>query len=388
MGLDTILRQISQPQVVNTMGALGQSLLQGGQFKANQQQYEQKEQRFKEVTDQNALIAFTNDINSALSMGPGQAQDDIVKNALTKVPEGSAPHMVAQNILSMPGEQKQAMLKKAVEDGTRAGFLQPQAQPDQTSDIKNFEFAKSQGYTGSFTDFQKRDGVDRDARTAEIKNFEYGQKNPEFKEMRKKADESKLTDHELRLATMLANGDIDASQLPKRGGTYNKIVSGAKELNPELNIRSGTADYVLSKNPTFRQKAMTAEVLPDIMGHIVEAGKKVDFSNIRKFGNLQKFYKENVNDPDLVEYMALRNDGLMEIASVMRGAGMTDKAHEAEVEAMNPTLSPRGLDAWYKAQMKALKPRLKIINKIIEGKEKQKSKKVRRKYNPTTGGFD
>jgi hypothetical protein len=42
----------------------------------------------------------------------------------------------------------------------------------------------------------------------------------------------------------------------------------------------------------------------------------------------------------------------------MRGNGATDQAHQAEVEAMKPTLSPAALDAWMSGQMKSLVPRL------------------------------
>jgi len=181
------------------------------------------------------------------------------------------------------------------------------------------------------------------------------------------------TKREKDLANMLARNEIDISQLPKRGDSFNMIVAMAKQINPDLNVRELTSDFSLAKNPTFRQKAIVADSVDDIIDEVLRAGKKVDFSNIKAYGSFQKFVKEQRNDPALAEYMTLRNDGLMELAFVMRGAGMTDQAHKAEQEAMNPTMSPRALDAWARAQKRALKPRIERYNRITKtGQEEPK----------------
>lgn len=202
------------------------------------------------------------------------------------------------------------------------------------------------------------------------------------------------TKREKDLANMLARNEIDVSQLPKRGDSFNMIVAMAKQINPDMNVRELTSDFALAKNPTFRQKAIVAGSVDDIIDEVVKAGKKVDYSNIKAYGSFQKFVKEQSNDPALAEYMALRNDGLMELAFVMRGAGMTDQAHKAEQEAMNPTMSPRALDAWANAQKRVLKPRLDRYNRITktgQGKKPEpagKGKPGRLVYNPKTGGFE
>jgi hypothetical protein len=184
------------------------------------------------------------------------------------------------------------------------------------------------------------------------------------------------TKREKDLANMLARNEIDVSQLPKRGDSFNMIVAMAKQINPDMNVRELTSDFALAKNPTFRQKAIVAESVDDIIDEVVRAGKKVDYSNIKAYGSFQKFVKEQSNDPALAEYMTLRNDGLMELAFVMRGAGMTDQAHKAEQEAMNPTMSPRALDAWANAQKRVLKPRLDRYNRITKTGQGKKPEPV------------
>lgn len=169
-----------------------------------------------------------------------------------------------------------------------------------------------------------------------------------------------------RVAQQVAQGGAVPGQIPKRGTAYLKIMSRALEINPKLDMRTADADYSLAKNPSFRQRAITAEALPEVMENMVEAGKRVNFSDVRFIGNVQRWMKGQFNDPDFTEYMALRNDGLMEIASVMRMNGVTDKATELEAEAANPTMSPKALDAWLKAQTTALEARLRIQRPIIK----------------------
>ena len=50
---------------------------------------------------------------------------------------------------------------------------------------------------------------------------------------------------------------------------------------------------------------------------------------------------------------------------------MTDQAHKAEQEAMNPTMSPKALDAWARAQKRALKPRLERYNRITKTRQEK-----------------
>ncbi len=161
----------------------------------------------------------------------------------------------------------------------------------------------------------------------------------------------------------VATGKLDPNRINSRTAA---ILADAFLKNPNQDMAKLSADISLSRNATFRQRAMTAEVLPEIMGNMVEAGKKVNFSNYEPIGRMQLFLKGKVNDPDLAYYMTQRNDALMTIAGVMRGSGMTDQAHKAEIEAQAPTMAPAALDAWMAAQMKSLGPRLKLNASITK----------------------
>jgi hypothetical protein len=134
--------------------------------------------------------------------------------------------------------------------------------------------------------------------------------------------------------------------------------------NPLFNFNQANADASLQKNPTFAQRAISLESLPEVMTTMTTLGKKVGYDDVKFVGQAQKWLRGETNDPDLTEYMTVRNDALMNIASTMRGVGMSDKAHEAEIEAAAPTMSPKALDAWFHGQMSVLTPRLKRTQRV------------------------
>lgn len=161
------------------------------------------------------------------------------------------------------------------------------------------------------------------------------------------------------------NGAVPMGKLnpDKINSRTAKFLAQAFLLNPDQDMNRLASEGSMMRNAAFMNRAITVESLPDIMQNMVNAGKKVGFSDVKIVGRLQKWSKGELNDPALTEYMTIRNDALMNIASAMRGAGMSDKAHEAEIEAASPSMSPAALDAWLKGQMETLRPRLKRMER-------------------------
>ena len=142
-------------------------------------------------------------------------------------------------------------------------------------------------------------------------------------------------------------------------GKNAKSLAQALMADPNANLSVLSGQSRLMTNPTYQQKVMLAEALPEVMSNMVEAGKKLNYSDIKVVGAMEAWRNGQLNDPAMTSYMVQRNDALMSIANVMRGVGMTDQAHRAETEVSSPTMSPKALDAWLEAQNKALAPRLK-----------------------------
>lgn len=163
------------------------------------------------------------------------------------------------------------------------------------------------------------------------------------------------------LGRAINEGRLDPTRINSRNA---HILASAEMNNPGMNFNRLHADAALQSNSTFQQRAMTLDALPQIISNVRDAGKKLDFSDVRTIGNMQGWVNGEFNDPNMTDYMTQRNDALMTIAGVMRGVGMSDKAHQAEIEAMHPTLSGPALDAWFHAQSTALAPRLKQAHRV------------------------
>lgn len=164
----------------------------------------------------------------------------------------------------------------------------------------------------------------------------------------------------------VTQGRVNPSQINARTAS---LIADAFMLNPNPDWTSLAGIAAIKKNATNMQKSLLVQSLPEIMTNMVDTGKKIGFSDNRTIGKMQQFIRGEFNDPDYAEYMSQRNDALMTIAGVMRSVGMSDKAHEAEVEAASPTMSPAALDGWLRGQKKSLEPRLKIAEKFTKSNE-------------------
>lgn len=163
------------------------------------------------------------------------------------------------------------------------------------------------------------------------------------------------------------NGSVTKGLLDpyKVNGRTAKLFAGAAIANPNLDLNKYAQDSAVMRNVQTVNKARQIEMMPEILQNIVTAGKKVNFSDSQFVGAVEKFAKGQMNDPDFVNYMTQRNDGLLTLAGVMRGNGATDMSTKMENEAYHPTLSPSALDGWMTAQMKALEPRLRNAATIL-----------------------
>ena len=160
-------------------------------------------------------------------------------------------------------------------------------------------------------------------------------------------------------------GRLDPARINSRTAP---ILAQMEQNTPGMNFNRLHADAALQSNATFQQKAMSVDMLPGLLQNVTSLGKKLNggtgYNDLKTVGMMQQFMNGQTNDPDYTEYMTARNDTLLRLASVMRGTGMSDQAHTAEVEAMAPTLAPYALDAWLKGQMSVVTPLLARQNRI------------------------
>lgn len=174
---DVILGRTAAPPTVDVAGSLGAGSRTGSQFGALARQAQQQKQRFADETNQNKLIEMANGLNTALTFGPGQAQDDILKSVLSTATPGTAPAVALSNVLSNPNPiEKQNLLQKMVQNAQQRGLLGAMPKAEKTAEQIEREVAEKE-------------------KTQDIKEFEYGLLHPEFalrKKEEKDAEQTRL----------------------------------------------------------------------------------------------------------------------------------------------------------------------------------------------------
>lgn len=168
-----------------------------------------------------------------------------------------------------------------------------------------------------------------------------------------------LSDEDSALLNKAVNdGRLNPDRINSR--TAGVFASLEHQNGGTINYNAEAAKSAAQRNVGLQSKMVGYEAMPTILSHMTTLGKALEngtgYSDNRTVGRIQKFWNGEFNDPAYQEYMTVRNDALMKIASLMRGQGMSDQAHTAEIEAAAPTLSPLALDAWLKGQMSSLKP--------------------------------
>lgn len=182
--LATILSQISSPTVGNPIGAVGQGMQAVAGIMSERQkqgllaqQATQQAAKFKEETDQNKLIDMANDLNTALAVGRGVEQDNILKNALSKATPGTAPAISINAALSNPNpEEKEKLLKMMVDNAQQRGLLKPRPEATKTPEQIEREIKV------------KERQAEASGKTEDIKEFEYAEANPDFALKKREAE--------------------------------------------------------------------------------------------------------------------------------------------------------------------------------------------------------
>lgn len=174
-------------------------------------------------------------------------------------------------------------------------------------------------------------------------------------------------------------GVVDTGRYnPEKLHKWNAAAIADAEIN-----NPGMTDFLavagkakLTTNAKFQQTVADLKVMPNIIDKVEEAGKKLDFSNLKAYGSVEEWAANQTNSPELTRYMTLRNDIIMTLGKALRGT-MTDKAQALEEEAFAKTLAGPALHEWAKAQKEAVQARLDEYEKFTEDKGTNKATQVR-----------
>ena len=154
---------------------------------------------------------------------------------------------------------------------------------------------------------------------------------------------------------------------------FEAAAERASELGKPLSVEDlRKMDFEATKNrSTGRtagsrltlQRKQNIEAAFGLLNDLKKTSNKLDYSQARFIGNIEKFKNGQLNDPIFTEYMSQRADALFVLGNALKQNGLTDKSIEVEEEAFNPTLSPKAFNAWYNTQLRALNRAAEEMNK-------------------------
>jgi|SRR5579864_7852746 len=172
----------------------------------------------------------------------------------------------------------------------------------------------------------------------------------------------------LRLSTTMPSADeqdainqaVADGRLDLRGVTNRnaKVIGEALLANPNLNAVQLHAVANLQANASAQQKAGLLQSIPTVLKGVHDAGVALKLSDLGPIGDAQVALAKATNDPKWVELANRRVDASQTLSAVMGAAGATNLRTTMEQKAAAENMSPRAWNAWMKAQIGGVLPRM------------------------------
>lgn len=155
-------------------------------------------------------------------------------------------------------------------------------------------------------------------------------------------------------AAVLA-GKLDPSKVNSRTAPiYEQLFTS----NPNIDAVQA---HAIAQGAAARVEQTTLanmQALPHTVQNVMEAGKALNYPDLQWAGQMERWVKGQVNDPQLANYMSQRNDATLSIAAALRGGQATEQAIRLEDQAHSPTYSPKAYEGWMRGQLTAALPKL------------------------------
>lgn len=134
------------------------------------------------------------------------------------------------------------------------------------------------------------------------------------------------------------------------GQTFGPKEAWSAEFNAVKNRATGST---AGGRATIARK-QNIEAAFGLLKDMEKTAAKLDYSDAKFIGSMERWKNGQLNDPLFTEYMTQRADSLFVLGNALKQNGLTDKSIEVEEEAYNPTLSPKAFKGWYNSQLRAL----------------------------------
>ncbi len=178
-----------------------------------------------------------------------------------------------------------------------------------------------------------------------------GQRNPTTNEWKQRAQGQNISinmptqEEATSIVQMVHDNGLDPTQIPKRGGVWNKAMAEWKKQYPNENINDYAA-FAKWKRDTSVNKSMT--LLDSIEPMLVEMEKlhgELGLSNFKDLNKMKVWIKDHTGDPKVARYETLMRNVVQELPPAMTGYFPTDTRITMELKNLETPRAPAQIGA-------------------------------------------
>jgi hypothetical protein len=235
-----------------------------------------------------------------------------------------------------------------------------------------------------------------ESRTVQEKQVE-GQRNTVTNEWKQRAQGQNISinvpsqEETSSIVQMVHDNGLDPTQIPKRGGVWNKAMAEWKKQYPQENINDYAA-FAKWKRDTSVNKSMTLlDSIEPMLVKMEQLHKSLGLSNFTDVNKMNVWLKQHTGDPRVAEYETYMRNVVQELPPAMTGYFPTDTRIQMELKNLETAKAPAQIGASISAVRDLVRVRRQQFNApswspLMKNQSKPESKRLT--YNLQTGELE
>jgi hypothetical protein len=193
------------------------------------------------------------------------------------------------------------------------------------------------------------------------------------------------------IVEMIHDNGLDPTQIPKRGGVWNKAMVEWKKQYPNENINDYAA-FAKWKRDTSVNKSMTLlDSIEPMLVEMEKLHKELGLSDFKDLNKMKVWIKDHTGDPKVAKYETFMRNVVQELPPAMTGYFPTDTRIKMELVNLETPKAPAQIGASISAVRELVRVRRQQFNSpswspLMKNQTKPEVKRLT--YNPTTGELE
>jgi hypothetical protein len=193
------------------------------------------------------------------------------------------------------------------------------------------------------------------------------------------------------IVQMIHDNGLDPSQVPKRGGTWNKVMSDWKKMYPQENINDYAAFARWKRDISVNKSMSLLDSIEPMLVNMKRLHGELGLGNFTDINKMKVWLKHHTGDPKVAEYETYMRNVVQELPPAMTGYFPTDTRITMELKNLETPKSPAQIGASIDAVRDLVRVRRQQFGSpswspLMKNQAKPESKRLT--YNPTTGELE